>query len=122
MANTTLNTYSVDLVDDHYWRVGWKQVQTVVVTHPEKEPKIIYLWVQDAYNVAFTDILHFLEYMGMDILGDNDKLVRYDYEDCFDNEVSQSPFYDFIVSIVEGTYEMWIESAYNGRYIMNNSA
>ena len=113
------DSYSIHIVDDHYWRVGWKQVQTVVVTHPEKEPKIIYLWIQDVYNIAFTDILHFLEYMGMDILGENNKLIRYDFEDCFDNEVSQHPFYDFIVSIVEGTYEMWLETAYDGRYILS---
>ncbi len=119
MKNTTANNYSIELIDDHYWGLGWKQVQTFVVTHPEKESRIIYLWIKDKYNTAFTDITHFLDYMGVYTLDEHEELKRYDFEDSFDYNGPQDPFYDFIVSIVEGTYDMWIETAYEGRYILS---
>ena len=70
--------YTITLIDDIYWHFACKQVQTFVVTHPTKKAQIIYLWVKDSYNTAFTDIRHLFDYIGFLALDKHEELERYD--------------------------------------------
>lgn len=115
--------YTIEKVEDMHWFFAWQKVETYIIRSRGKEPSIIYVWVKDCYNVAFKQIRHFLDYMGGGILDKAEELERFDLEDIFDYESNgnEDPFGDFLISIVENKYDKWLETAYDGKYILQKN-